>query len=112
MSSLLHLLLRNRLTAVGLAIIGLLLALAALAPWLAPADPLRQDLARALLPPGAGHWLGTDEFGRDVLSHGLALGLSCTTSLPLASAARLGTRLATSLNTSVTHTLFLADVSM
>jgi peptide/nickel transport system permease protein len=61
-------LLRNRLTAVGLGVIGLLVMLALLAPWLAPADPLRQDLARALLPPGTGHWFGTDEFGRDVLS--------------------------------------------
>ena len=61
-------LLRNRLTAVGMVIVGLLVLLAALAPWLAPADPLRQDLARALLPPGPGQWFGTDEFGRDVLS--------------------------------------------
>ncbi len=61
-------LLRNRLTAVGLAIFGLLVLLALLAPWLAPADPLRQDLAHALLPPGPGHWFGTDEFGRDVFS--------------------------------------------
>ncbi len=61
-------LMRNRLTAVGLVVIGLLVLLAALAPWLAPADPLRQDLAHALLPPGPGHWFGTDEFGRDVLS--------------------------------------------
>jgi len=68
MSQVLNKLLRNRLTAVGLAIIGLLVALALLAPWLASADPLRQDLSQALLPPGAHHWFGTDEFGRDVLS--------------------------------------------
>ena len=61
-------LLRNRLTAVGLVIVAVLVLLAALAPWLAPADPLQQNLARALLPPGPGHWFGTDEFGRDVLS--------------------------------------------
>jgi len=61
-------LVRSRLTAVGLGVIGLLVLLAALAPWLASADPLQQDLARALLPPGPGHWFGTDEFGRDVLS--------------------------------------------
>lgn len=61
-------LLRNRLTAVGLAIIGLLVLLAGLAPWLSSADPLQQDLAHVLLPPGPGHWFGTDEFGRDVLS--------------------------------------------
>jgi len=66
--ALLRRLMRNRLTAAGLVVIGLLVLLALLAPWLAPADPLRQDLARALLPPGPGHWFGTDEFGRDVLS--------------------------------------------
>jgi peptide/nickel transport system permease protein len=46
----------------------MLVLLALFAPWLAPADPLRQDLAHALLPPGPDHWFGTDEFGRDVLS--------------------------------------------
>jgi len=66
--ALLRKLLRNRLTAVGIAVIVLLVLLALLAPWLAPTDPLRQDLSRALLPPGPDHWFGTDEFGRDVLS--------------------------------------------
>jgi peptide/nickel transport system permease protein len=61
-------LLRNRLTAAGLVVIAMLVLLALFAPWLAPADPLRQDLAHALLPPGPDHWFGTDEFGRDVLS--------------------------------------------
>ena len=72
-------LMRNRLTAVGMVIVGLLVLLAALAPWLSPADPLRQDLARALLPPGPDHWFGTDEFGRDVLSrllHGTRITLA------------------------------------
>jgi len=61
-------LLRNPLSLCGLAVLALLLAVAALAPWLAPHDPLHQDLALALLPPGPGHWCGTDEFGRDILS--------------------------------------------
>jgi len=61
-------LLRNPLTAAGVAVIVLLVVLAALAPWLAPHDPLAQDLGRALQPPGAAHWFGTDEFGRDVFS--------------------------------------------
>jgi ABC-type dipeptide/oligopeptide/nickel transport system permease subunit len=38
------------------------------APWLSPHDPLAQDLSARLLPPAPGHALGTDDFGRDVLS--------------------------------------------
>lgn len=38
------------------------------APWLAPFDPIEQDLSRTLLPPNGSHWLGTDNYGRDVLS--------------------------------------------
>ncbi len=41
---------------------------AVLAPYLAPAGPLAADPSRALLPPGAGNWLGTDFLGRDVLA--------------------------------------------
>ncbi|MFN3575691.1 MAG: ABC transporter permease [Tabrizicola sp.] len=60
---------RNRLAMAGLVIVGVLLMVAALAPWIAPHDPLAQDLSRRLLPPGTpGNWLGTDEFGRDILS--------------------------------------------
>lgn len=50
---------------------GLLLALALtalLAPWLAPHNPLAVEPDQARLGPGAGHLLGTDELGRDVLS--------------------------------------------
>lgn len=62
-------LLRNPLSAAGAAVVLALVLVAVLAPWLATHDPLRQDLAQALLPPGtAGHWLGTDEFGRDLYS--------------------------------------------
>lgn len=61
-------LLRNRLTAAGVAVIAVLVVVALLAPWLAPHDPLRQDLAQALRPPGPQHWFGTDEFGRDLFS--------------------------------------------
>ncbi|WP_433249428.1 ABC transporter permease [Actinomadura nitritigenes] len=50
------------------AVLVLLLAAALLAPWLAPHDPLSQDLAHKLQGPSAGHLLGTDRFGRDVLS--------------------------------------------
>ncbi|MCC7427734.1 MAG: ABC transporter permease [Alphaproteobacteria bacterium] len=47
----------------------LLFALAALlAPWIAPYDPTSQNIARAMQGPSAAYWLGTDEFGRDLLS--------------------------------------------
>ena len=50
----------------GLAIAVLLVA--AFAPYLTPYDPYEQDLSKALLPPGNGHLLGTDRYGRDMLS--------------------------------------------
>lgn len=46
----------------------LLVAAALLAPWLAPYPYDVQNLAEAASPPSAAHWLGTDEFGRDLLS--------------------------------------------
>ena len=60
---------RNRLAMAGLVIVALLLIAAAFAPWIAPHDPYVQDLSRRLLPPGTpGNLLGTDDFGRDILS--------------------------------------------
>ena len=60
---------RNRLAMAGLIIVALLLVVAALAPWIAPHDPFVQNLSNRLKPPGTpGHWLGTDDFGRDILS--------------------------------------------
>lgn len=60
---------RNPLAMIGLLIVLLLLVIAALAPVLAPHDPITQDLRMRLLPPlTGGHILGTDDFGRDILS--------------------------------------------
>jgi peptide/nickel transport system permease protein len=60
---------RNRLAMAGLVIVAVLLVVAAFAPGIAPHDPLQQDLSRRLLPPGTpGNLLGTDDFGRDILS--------------------------------------------
>ncbi len=59
---------RQPLAMFGLIVIVLLLAVALAAPLLAPYDPLQQDLAKRLLPPGGDHLLGTDELGRDLLS--------------------------------------------
>ena len=55
-------------TRLGAAILLIALALAFGAPALAPHDPLKQNLGNALAKPGARHWLGTDNVGRDVLS--------------------------------------------
>ncbi len=48
----------------GTACIALAVLAALLAPWLAPYDPLAQDVGHRLLAPGAAHWLGTDGLGR------------------------------------------------
>jgi peptide/nickel transport system permease protein len=61
-------LMANPLTRAGVLVLALLLAAATAAPLLATHDPLAQDLSRALQPPGAAHWFGTDEFGRDLYS--------------------------------------------
>jgi peptide/nickel transport system permease protein len=61
---------RNRPAVAGLALIALLYIIALIAPYLAPFDPTAQhDIARtSYLSPSATHWLGTDKFGRDILS--------------------------------------------
>ena len=59
---------RGRGARLGVVLVALLLLLAAFAPWIAPYDPYDQDLGVALSPPGAAHWFGADQFGRDVFS--------------------------------------------
>src|SRR5471030_342828 len=53
---------------VGTLLVIILIACALLAPWLAPFDPNIQHIEFRLLPPSSEHWLGTDGFGRDLLS--------------------------------------------
>lgn len=47
---------------------GMVILIALFAPYLTPYDPYEQDLSNALLPPGKEHLLGTDRYGRDMLS--------------------------------------------
>jgi peptide/nickel transport system permease protein len=53
---------------IGLAILGGLVLGAAAPGVIAPLSPYKMDIPHKLKPPSAGHWLGTDEFGRDELS--------------------------------------------
>lgn len=53
---------------VGTVLAVILLLAALFAPWLAPFDPNIQHIEIRLMPPSAQHWLGTDGFGRDLLS--------------------------------------------
>ena len=59
---------RRTLGAAGAAVVMLMLLVAVSAALLAPYDPLAVDFGAMLAAPSAGHWLGTDAFGRDVLS--------------------------------------------
>jgi peptide/nickel transport system permease protein len=63
-----HLLARNPVSAAAFVFIPALGLLAVLAPWIVPYDPNATDLDHALQGPGALHWFGTDQVGRDVLS--------------------------------------------
>jgi ABC-type dipeptide/oligopeptide/nickel transport system permease subunit len=58
---------QNVIGTIGALIILVVVVIALLAPILAPFDPAGL-VGRRLLPPGAPHWLGTDEIGRDVFS--------------------------------------------
>ncbi len=59
---------RNRLAVVGLGVIIFFVLVAIFAPLLAPYDPIEQSLPDQLKSPSWSHPLGTDEFGRDLLS--------------------------------------------
>lgn len=60
--------LRHRGAVIGCVLIGAFVVIALAAPIVAPYDPLAQDLSQRLEPPSSAHWLGTDDFGRDVFS--------------------------------------------
>jgi peptide/nickel transport system permease protein len=60
--------LRNRAATIGLVCLALLCLAAIAAPSIAPFDPVQIKLSAKLQPPSWTNWLGTDHFGRDVLS--------------------------------------------
>lgn len=61
-------LLRSPTSAFGILVLGTLILVALMAPWIATHDPYTQDLTNALAAPGDRHLFGTDELGRDIFS--------------------------------------------
>lgn len=60
---------QNKLAVIGLVVVSINLILAIFAPWIAPHDPNKMHLTQTLLSPGSpGFILGTDMYGRDLLS--------------------------------------------
>ncbi|MDB5945298.1 MAG: oppC [Ramlibacter sp.] len=60
---------RDPVSLISALVLLAIVAMAVFAPWLAPADPYKTSMVHRLLPLGsAGHLLGTDELGRDMLS--------------------------------------------
>ena len=53
---------------IGLALTSILVVAALAAPWLAPYNPVAQNLPVRLAAPSSSHWMGTDQLGRDILS--------------------------------------------
>lgn len=58
----------NRLAWFGVALLAVIVFSAVFAPWIAPHDPLQQNILHRLQPPSSEFLLGTDTYGRDVLS--------------------------------------------
>jgi len=59
---------RNPALIAGVILVTLIFLLAIFGPALAPFDPIETDYSARLQPPNSTHWLGTDKFGRDILS--------------------------------------------
>lgn len=59
---------RNKSALIGLIMIIGLVILAVFAPWIAPHDPLEQSVINKFKPPSAENLLGTDNYGRDIMS--------------------------------------------
>ncbi|MCD5325520.1 MULTISPECIES: ABC transporter permease [Pontibacillus] len=75
---------KNKIAIVGLSIVLFFILLALFAPLIMPYDHTKPDLLNRLQGPSADHWLGTDDFGRDILSRiiygariSLWVGFSC-----------------------------------
>jgi len=75
----------NKTSWVGLVLFLIVVVIAILASWIAPHDPIEQDIFSKLQGPSATFWLGTDYYGRDILSrlmygarYSLIIGIAAT----------------------------------
>ena len=60
---------QDRVAMISTVVLAIIISAAIFAPWIAPADPFKASMMNRLLPIGSpGHWLGTDELGRDMLT--------------------------------------------
>ncbi|MAK69637.1 MAG: ABC transporter permease [Pseudomonadota bacterium] len=59
---------KNRAAVTGGVVLAVMVVLAILTPWIAPYGYEAQNLDLGATPPSAAHWLGTDIFGRDLLT--------------------------------------------
>ncbi|MDI3340388.1 MAG: ABC transporter permease [Sphaerobacter sp.] len=86
---------RNKMATMGLLIVLAVIAMALLAPVIAPHDPYERDIRNRIAPPSRTHLLGTDNLGRDTLSRiiygarisllvgGVAVGIATLVGVPL-----------------------------
>ncbi|MFT7506288.1 MAG: oligopeptide transport system permease protein [Gammaproteobacteria bacterium] len=59
---------KNRMALFGLAVLIFFIVVALLTPWIAPYSYETQNLNLGATPPSAAHWMGTDIFGRDLMT--------------------------------------------
>lgn len=59
---------RNRVAVIALTFVVILCIAAVISPWIVPYDPAIQDVRNSLQAPNTEHWLGTDQWGRDIFS--------------------------------------------
>jgi ABC-type dipeptide/oligopeptide/nickel transport system permease subunit len=59
---------RSRTALSGAIIVLVLIGSALLAPWISPYDPVEVNILERTEPPSFKHWMGTDNFGRDIFS--------------------------------------------
>jgi peptide/nickel transport system permease protein len=59
---------KSKLGMISLLFLLLTIIISLSAPFISPYDPITQNVSERMLPPSSDHWLGTDAFGRDILS--------------------------------------------